>query len=185
MFLSTALGGQPPSSGQFSILMFVLVLVSVPYVGSGGSTTFFRWVFVFLCCCPLILLFQPVCPKLDKLGARQQLGTQGIWFSSQRKILLKVKDTLKMLPWGVKVTHYLVEVDMPSKSFEGTEEEYRYMRMLKVWIPNIADDFRKYPSMWGITPTFVLLRNVCFRSYIDKPTSLGRQFDLIIGGTNL
>ena len=44
-----------------------------------------------------------------------------------------------MLPWGDKVRHYLVEVDMPSKSFEGTEEEYRYMRMLKVWIPNIAD----------------------------------------------
>jgi len=54
----------------------------------------------------------------------------------------KVKNTLKMLPWGEKVTHYLVQVDMPSKSFEGTEEEYR--------------------------------------SYIDKPASLGRQFDLII-----
>lgn len=53
-----------------------------------------------------------------------------------------VKDTLKMLPWGKKVSHYLVQVDMPSKSFEGTEEEYR--------------------------------------SYIDKPASLGRQFDLII-----
>ena len=31
-----------------------------------------------------------------------------------------------MLPWGDKVTHYLVQVDMPSQSFEGTEEEYRY-----------------------------------------------------------
>ena len=102
MFLSTALGGQPPSSGEFS------------------------------CWCPLFLLSQPICEKLDKHGARQQLGTQGIKFSSRQKILLKVKDTLKMLPWGDKVTHYLVEVDMPSKSFEGTEEEYRYMRMLKV-----------------------------------------------------
>jgi len=54
----------------------------------------------------------------------------------------KVKNTLKMLPWGDKVTHYLVQVDMPSQSFEGTEEEYR--------------------------------------SYIDKPASLGRQYDLII-----
>ena len=43
-----------------------------------------------------------------------------------------MKDTLKMLPWTDKVVHYLVEVDMPSKSFEGTEEEYRYMRMLQV-----------------------------------------------------
>ena len=39
---------------------------------------------------------------------------------------MKVTNTLKMLPWGEKVTHYLVQVDMPSKSFEGTEEEYRY-----------------------------------------------------------
>jgi len=54
----------------------------------------------------------------------------------------KVKNTLKMLPWGDKVTHYLVQVDKPSQSFEGTEEEYR--------------------------------------SYIDKPASLGRQYDLII-----
>ena len=41
-------------------------------------------------------------------------------------IFLKVKNALNMLPWGEKVTHYLVQVDMPSKSFEGTEEEYRY-----------------------------------------------------------
>merc|ERR1719295_70816 len=54
----------------------------------------------------------------------------------------KVKNTLKMLPWGNKVSLYLVPRDMPSKSFEGNEEEYR--------------------------------------SYIDKPASLGRRFDLII-----
>jgi len=54
----------------------------------------------------------------------------------------KVKNTLKKLPWGNKVSLYLVPRDMPSKSFEGNEEEYR--------------------------------------SYIDKPASLGRKFDLII-----
>jgi len=54
----------------------------------------------------------------------------------------KVKNTLKKLPWGDRVTLYLVPRDMPSKSFEGNEEEYR--------------------------------------SYIDKPASLGRKFDLII-----
>ena len=45
---------------------------------------------------------------------------------SQIIIFVKVKNTLKMLPWGEKVKHYLVQVDMPSQSFEGTEEEYRY-----------------------------------------------------------
>jgi len=54
----------------------------------------------------------------------------------------KVKNTLNKLPWGDRVTLYLVPRDMPSKSFEGNEEEYR--------------------------------------SYIDKPASLGRQWDLII-----
>ena len=44
---------------------------------------------------------------------------------SQIIISMKVKNTLKMLPWGDKVTHYLVQVDKPSQSFEGTEEEYR------------------------------------------------------------
>ena len=39
---------------------------------------------------------------------------------------MKVTNTLKMLPWGEKVTHYLVRLDMPSKSFDGTEEEYMY-----------------------------------------------------------
>ena len=104
MFLSTAPEARPPSSGEVSF---------------------------FLCWSSLILLYQPICQKLDKHGARQQLGTKSIQFSSQQKIFSKVKDTLKMLPWGDKVVHYLVEVDMPSKSFEGTEEEYRYMRMLR------------------------------------------------------
>jgi len=54
----------------------------------------------------------------------------------------KVRNTLKKLPWGDRVTLYMVPRDMPSKSFEGNEEEYR--------------------------------------SYIDKPASLGRKFDLIV-----
>ena len=37
----------------------------------------------------------------------------------------KVTKTLKMLPWGDRVTVYLVERDMPSQSHEGTGEEYR------------------------------------------------------------
>jgi len=53
-----------------------------------------------------------------------------------------VTKTLKMLPWGDRVTVYLVERDMPSQSHEGIGEEYR--------------------------------------SYIDKPVSLGRKFHLII-----
>jgi len=53
-----------------------------------------------------------------------------------------VKNTLAKLPWGDRVTLYLVPRDMPSKSFEGNEQEYR--------------------------------------SYIDKPASLNRQWDLII-----
>ena len=32
---------------------------------------------------------------------------------------------MKKLPWGNRVTLYLVPRDMPSKSFEGNEEEYR------------------------------------------------------------
>ena len=62
---------------------------------------------------------------------------------------LKVKNTLKMLPWGDKVTHYLVQVDMPSKSFEGSEEEYRYKDVengiSKYCTQNIVHI--KYPSM--------------------------------------
>jgi len=54
----------------------------------------------------------------------------------------KVKNTLAKLPWGDKVTLYLVPRDMQSKSFEGNEQEYR--------------------------------------SYIDKPASLNRKWDLII-----
>ena len=38
---------------------------------------------------------------------------------------MKVRDTLKKLPWGDRVTLYMVPRDMPSKSFEGNEEEYR------------------------------------------------------------
>ena len=45
-----------------------------------------------------------------------------------------------MLPWGNKVSHYLVQVDMPSKSFEGSEEEYRWECRI-VWIHNIAGVF--------------------------------------------
>ena len=41
---------------------------------------------------------------------------------------LKVKNTLNKLPWGDRVTLYLVPRDMPSKSFEGNEEEYRFWR---------------------------------------------------------
>ena len=83
-----------------------------------------------------------------------------------------------MLPWTDKVVHYLVEVDMPSKSFEGTEEEYRYMRMLQE--TKYVGNFPQIIQVRGI------LRNArIFRSYIDKPASLGRQFDLIIGDINL
>ena len=52
-----------------------------------------------------------------------------------------------MLPWGEKVTHYLVQVDMPSKSFEGTEEEYRYEDVEKVNWKDIAHSFMIYQSM--------------------------------------
>ena len=75
----------------------------------------------------------------------------------------KVKNTLKKLPWGDRVTPYLVPRDMPSKSFEGNEEEYRFSKEHK------------------IQPTTTSWMVMC-RSYIDKPASLGRKFDLIIGG---
>ena len=44
---------------------------------------------------------------------------------------MKVRDSLKKLPWGDRVTLFLVPRDKPSESrggwggVEGTEEEYR------------------------------------------------------------
>ena len=42
--------------------------------------------------------------------------------------LKKVRKTLNMVPWGRRVTMYLVERDMPSLSHEGTGEEYRWQQ---------------------------------------------------------
>ena len=73
--------------------------------------------------------------------------------------LKKVRKTLNMVPWGRRVTVYLVERDKPSLSHEGTGEEYRWPQR-KV----------THTSKWFF-----------FRSYIDKPISLGHKFHLIIG----
>jgi len=81
--------------------------------GSGGSTTFFS----------------------QFVKSWTSMEHDGNWVP-------KVKNTLKMLPWANKVTLHHVARDLPTKSFEGSEEEYR--------------------------------------SYIDKPASFGRQFDLVI-----
>ena len=54
-----------------------------------------------------------------------------------------------MLPWGGKVTHYLVQVDMPSKSFEGTEEEYRY-EDVEIGISKYSTHVDKIPK-YGVT----------------------------------
>ena len=64
--------------------------------------------------------------KAGQAWSMTSTGNQRYLVFKSAKQNLKVKDTLKMLPWGDKVSHFLVEVNMPPKSFEGTEEEYRY-----------------------------------------------------------
>ena len=81
-----------------------------------------------------------------------------------------MKKTLAMLPWGDRVTVYLVERDMPSQSHEGTGEEYRREINLKV-MPLMANKSSESSESF-------------LRSYIDKPASLGRKFHLIIGDRN-
>ena len=93
--------------------------------GSGGSTTFFRWSLPI----PIWNFLSVSLWKAGRAWSMTAIGCQRwIFLISNIKLivfLFEVKNTLKMLPWANKVTLHHVARDLPTKSFEGSEEEYR------------------------------------------------------------
>ena len=156
--------------------------------GSGGSTTFFRWrARENRLSYPLVVRascsFQSICQKLDKHGAWQQLGTKGISFHKKVDFCLMEGEML-MLMSEVR-SHFIGRWKTPWSCCHGGTG-WATTSCKETCLQNPLRGLKKNTGGGSKKNIFKLSSWGCLcRSYIDKPASLARQFDLIIGDKNM
>ena len=149
--------------------------------------------------------FQPICKELDKHGAWQQLGTKGVWFSSQEKPdhnIYEGEEHLEDVTMGGQGDTLPCPSGQAFTIFWGHWRgiqvrecghcEFKIFLKWKASLYQYKWIYGKVTKAGGLRITFFqckylscwerLFASIC-RSYIDKPASLGRQYDLIIGNS--